>query len=951
MDAADRLRTALADRYAIQGEIGRGGMAVVYLARDLRHDRNVAVKVLKPEFASAVSGERFLREIQIEAQLKHPYILPLFDSGDADGVLYYVMPHVEGPSLRARLNQETQLPLDEALRITGEVAEALSYAHSRGLVHCDVKPGNILLDAGHALLADFGIARVLTTLGGKTLTSSGLIVGTPEYMSPEQGSYGGKVDGRSDIYALGCVLYEMLSGEPPFTGPTAQSVIARHMYDQPRSLRVVRSTIPAHIETAIQAALAKVPADRFGSAEQFVAALGPDAEVATAVRPALRRSRQKARRMVGALGGVAIVSGVVIWRFAVPTAEPLDPNKLVLFPLTERMLAGSDSGAGYDVAIMLSAALEHAQPLKWIDGAQRLGPLAAANRGLVPTSVLRDAARAQRAGYYIDGAVLGGAHDSTTVVLRLHDAKGDSVVAQESASAPRDSASAVQLGLRAATRLLPALLDPGRSIDLSALSARKASATALWIQGEHEYRRSRFRNALALYRRAVGEDSAMAFAALKGAQAASWENLGPDALELVAVALARDSLLPSKQRAFARGLQAYLDGGADTAMAWLTKAIAEDPEWAEGHMLLGEVYYHLLPAIPLPLDSLAHSEFSKAARDDRGFAPPLFHLAEIAVRRGELPEAAELIQRFRRFDPDSSRGHQLAIMQNCARDGPAAVAWEHEVSRNPMDVLQAARSLSVAGAQEACAERGFEALLSDSTREDLHWGAFIGLHGIVMSQNRQGEVGPMIDAAVASGLGRASAMYLVDALVGAPVDAKAEVVASGWRRQYGEHYEGISVATRWLLVAWHAHRGDTLRLKGLRAAFLADTQSASLPVREALEGHLALARGDTETAAQTFRTLRVNVPAEALEWGLAEPMAVEHLVMARFALARGNFAEAHRIAGVFDHPAPIAYLPYLPAALEIRRRAAQGMGRPDLVRRYQERLRRLRISGGIASMH
>jgi serine/threonine protein kinase len=941
VDPSDRLRTALADRYAVQRELGRGGMAIVYLARDLRHDRDVAIKVLKSEFASAVPAERFLREIQIEAQLKHPYILPLFDSGDADGILYYVMPVIEGQSLRARLNQETQLPLDEALRITGEIAEALSYAHARGFVHCDVKPGNILLDGGHALLADFGIARVVSALGGAALTSSGLIVGTPEYMSPEQGSYHGKVDGRSDIYALGCVLYEMLSGEPPFTGPTAQSIIARHMHDEPRSLRVVRSTIPAHVEVAIRAALAKVPADRFATAAQFIAALGPEGEAATAGRQSPGAHRRKARRMAGVLGGITILSSVAIWQFAVPKTRLLDRNKVVLFPLTERTLAGADKGAGYDVAIMLSAALEHAQPLKWIDGAQRLGTAGGP----------RDAARAQRAGYYIDGAVLGGAHDSTTVVLRLHDTEGDSVVVQESASAPRDSASAVQLGLRAATRLLPALLDPGRSIDLSALSARKASATALWIQGEREYRRSRFRSALDLYRRAVREDSGMAIAALKGAQAASWENLGPDAQELVAVALSRELLLPSKQRAFARGLQAYLRGAADSAVVWLTKAVAEDPEWAEGHMALGEVYYHLLPALPLPLDSLAQAEFSRAVHYDSGFAPPLFHLTEIAVRRSDAAEAADLIERFHRFDPDSSRGHQLAMLDTCLKKGPASVRWNSEVARNPMDVLQAARSLAVGGLHNECAEPGFRALLADSTHKELHWAAFLGLHGIAMCQGRRREIAPMIDSAVAGGLGRAAAMYFVDALIGVPVDAKAEAVASAWRAQYGEHYQKISLPTRWLLAAWQAHRRDTVALKGLRDAMLADTQSTGLPLRAGLDGQLALARGDTAAAVQSFRKLRVTVPADALEWGLAEPLALERLVMAQFALAGGNFSEAYVVATGFDHPAPVAYLPYLPRSLEIRMRAAQAMGRPDLAARFQARLRRLQASSEVALSH
>jgi TolB-like protein len=324
LDLLNRLRSVLADRYAVHREIGRGGMAVVFLAADLKHHRDVAIKVLKPEFGFAVSSDRFLREIQIEAQLKHPYILPLFDSGEADGLLYYVMPYVTGDSLRARLAEEIQLPLDEAVRICTEVAEALSYAHARGIVHRDVKPGNILLDESHALLADFGIARVVSELGGEALSQSGLAVGTPEYMSPEQCSNRGKIDGRSDIYALGCVLYEMLSGEPPFTGPTVQAIIARHLHDQPRSLRAVRSTIPEHVEEAIQVALAKIPADRFATANRFVAALTQEGETVTAVRRARMARRRRIRRTAGLLAGIVGAVGVGVWAFTAPRSASSD---------------------------------------------------------------------------------------------------------------------------------------------------------------------------------------------------------------------------------------------------------------------------------------------------------------------------------------------------------------------------------------------------------------------------------------------------------------------------------------------------------------------------------------------------------------------------------------------------------------------------------------------------
>ncbi len=225
-DVADQLRGALADRYLIERELGRGGMATVYLAHDLRHDRHVALKVLHPELAHAVGPARFLREIRTTARLQHPHILPVFDSGEADGQLWYAMPYVEGESLRARLGHQPKLPIEEALHIASEVADALAYAHERGIIHRDVKPENILLSGGHALVADFGIARAVGQTEGDKLTGTGLALGTPAYMSPEQAAGSGALDGRSDQYSLGCVLYEMLAGEQPFTGPTPQAVIA-----------------------------------------------------------------------------------------------------------------------------------------------------------------------------------------------------------------------------------------------------------------------------------------------------------------------------------------------------------------------------------------------------------------------------------------------------------------------------------------------------------------------------------------------------------------------------------------------------------------------------------------------------------------------------------------------------------------------------------------------------
>src|SRR5213080_2273830 len=268
-DLLARLQAALAERYTIERELGRGGMATVYLARDLKHGRLVAIKVLRPEIAAALGPERFLREIEVAARLTHLHILALHDSGQTGGSLYYVMPYIEGETLRERLERGGQLPLEEALRITREVASALSYAHSHDVVHRDIKPENILLSGGEAVVADFGIARALTAAGGDNLTTIGLAVGTPTYMSPEQAAGVAQLDGRSDIYSLGCVLYEMLAGRPPFLGATAQEVMARHTLDPVPPLHPARATVSGAVEQAIVKSLAKQPAERFAAAVQF----------------------------------------------------------------------------------------------------------------------------------------------------------------------------------------------------------------------------------------------------------------------------------------------------------------------------------------------------------------------------------------------------------------------------------------------------------------------------------------------------------------------------------------------------------------------------------------------------------------------------------------------------------------------------------------------------------
>ena len=323
-----RLSQALTDRYVLERELGRGGMATVYLAEDVRHHRRVALKVLHPELSAVLGPERFLKEIALTASLQHPHILPLFDSGEADGQLFYVMPLVEGQTLRARLERERQLPIPDALRIASEVADALQYAHERGVIHRDVKPENILLQGGHALVADFGIALAVQQAGGARMTQTGLSLGTPQYMAPEQAMAERTIDARADVYALGAVTYEMLVGEPPFTGATAQAIVAKVMTERPTAPARVRDTISASVDEAILRALAKLPADRFASAAAFAAALAnPESGARTSRGPQPATEPARHRPAFVALGATcAVALALAAWGWLRPAPSTQAPS-------------------------------------------------------------------------------------------------------------------------------------------------------------------------------------------------------------------------------------------------------------------------------------------------------------------------------------------------------------------------------------------------------------------------------------------------------------------------------------------------------------------------------------------------------------------------------------------------------------------------------------------------
>ena len=529
-------------------------MATVYLAEDLKHRRKVAVKVLRPELAAALGPDRFLREIEIAAGLTHPHILPLHDSGEADGFLYYVMPYIEGESLRDRLNREKQLPLDDAIQIAREVADALRSAHSHDVVHRDIKPENILLQEGHAVVADFGIAKAITAAGGEALTETGLAVGTPTYMSPEQAT-GGDVDGRSDTYSLGCVLYEMLAGEPPYTGTTPQAVIAKRFSEPVPHVSTLRESVPETVEQTITKALAKAPADRFATASQFAEALEQGA-VAPTVTPGAARGRRGVRVAAAAVVAGAAALGGGWWAVAGPGAATPQIASLVVLPLDN--LSG-DPEQEYFVQGMHEAVIGE------------LAQIGVLNNVISRTSAMRytdteksipEIARELNVDAVVEGSVLR-AGDRVRITLQLIEGREDRHLWADSYDGDLRDVLALQAEVaRAVAGEIEMALSPAArertELVAQPVSARRPDPEAYdtYMRGRYQFALSgeeAFRKAAGLYEEAIAKDStfARAYAALAEAL------LTPAVFDLerasvaTQTALALDSALPEAHTALA----------------------------------------------------------------------------------------------------------------------------------------------------------------------------------------------------------------------------------------------------------------------------------------------------------------------------------------------------------------------------------------------------------------
>jgi serine/threonine-protein kinase len=639
----ERVRSALAPRYLIERELGAGGMAVVYLARDSRHDRLVAIKVLRSDLAAALGPERFQREIGIAARLRHPNIVPLYDSGEADGLFYFVMPYVEGESLRTRLDREGQLPVADAVAIAREVADALAHASGHQLIHRDIKPDNILLEGGHALVADFGIARAIGSAAATQLTATGLSVGTPAYMSPEQALAEESVDARSDVYSLGCVLYEMLAGEPPYAARTAQASIAKRLSEPAPRIRHVRDSVPAHVEQAILTALARAPADRFRSAAAFRDALaGAVAPPAAAPKRAPRRNMLIAAAVLAALAGTAVaLPRIVRPRSDNATVAPSAVPGVAVLPFRA---VGADPELWHEgIVDMLAHNLDGLGQLRRIDPVAVL--TAWRRMGGSPEAALsaddaREVGRRLGGRYVVTGqAVQVGA--DVQLIAEVHDVATGEMRGTVRVTRPADSATALVDELT--VELLRQSLLPTDSAyaapNLSRVTTSSLPALKAYLAGEREYRTANWIGAVRHYRRAVEADSNFASAWFRMASACGWEGCTPSLVtEYAGRAAQLQSRLPDRDRRLLRIRQA----GDLRALEALRDAYPDDVEvWAT----LGDFYYHFGSVLLAPTDA-SRGALTKAVELHPHYGEAYLHLIEDAFLRLDSADARRYIDGY-----------------------------------------------------------------------------------------------------------------------------------------------------------------------------------------------------------------------------------------------------------------------------------------------------------------
>jgi TolB-like protein len=916
------LELAFRERYRLVRELGRGGMATVYLAQDLRHERPVALKLLSPAIAGGLGPERFLLEIKVTARLQHPHILPLLDSGvlqasTGQSLPFYVMPYVEGESLRDRLTREHQLPIDQALRIAGDVASALAYAHAQGVIHRDIKPENILLGNDQASVADFGIARAVSLAGGERLTETGLALGTPHYMSPEQATGDRAIDARSDIYALGCVLYEMLAGEPPFTGPTAQSVIAKALSAPAPPIRKTRPAVSQAIEQVVARALAQLPADRYQSAAALSEALtwaaaSPATQpTATAAATAWTRRRNLALLTLAMIGLVA----ALVLRSSRSSAIIAPASSIAVLPFTPSGTDTALSRLGRDLVYTLSAELDGLGGIRVVDAHTVLAH-----------------ARQERLGTAADWTALGRSFGAGSVVqgslvrmgpaVRLDLAmfsldSGGGPLARATVTAPLDSVAA--LTDTAARALLRQVWSRGSpptpSLDV-ALRTRSVAALRSFLQGEGEMTHGDWDHAATSYRQAMEADPTFWPAYARHVFARNWTQLEQNDSTLALLGRHR-SELPERERLTT---EVILLAEGDSIGAVLEQARTLSERYADswfGWLIYGDMALHNGPLLGRSIDE--GRAFQRALRLNPDLIPVWEHLMLLALVERDTAAAGNALHELGRLNAgpiltaDGYGNRMLQFRYLLAierRDSAAVRALTDSMARDPaplaipdgsfydplrfgffaQQVEVSRRTLALGGSPER--RQAHRRLLA------LSWAGLGDWDSALVNLDRVGR-----EDGDSAGALRSYGVAALGVWLGA-VDAEQATSRRSAAADRGSLTPDFQAELAWIDGVLAAARRDRQGLAQARAALRQSGDAAAESLERSLAAFDAELRGDLRGAGETMARLEWEQAAVTAPDFVEHPLTLplDRLAAARWLSAAGQSEEALRLLRWVDGP-------------------------------------------------
>ncbi len=904
--------TVLGGRYVIDREIGRGGMATVFVAEDTRQRRLVAVKILRRDIAAALGSERFLREIDIASRLTHPHILPVHDSGETDGLLFYVMPYIEGESLREKLAGAGTLPVEEALAIAREIADALAYAHGLDVVHRDIKPGNVLLVAGHAVVADFGVARAISAATDERVTSTGFVVGTPVYMSPEQAT-SDPIDGRTDIYALGCVAYEMLTGQPPFLGISPREVVAQHRTATPRPIRTLRPEVPAAAAKAIERALAKRPQDRFRDSGAFADALRAPARWEPGAGPARKAG------LVALAAVVAIAAGFGLSSARRTRADLTALPSVVVLPLDGDSATAAPGGRGADARF--------AELIGWMPGLRA----ARAETGLpggqrwpdVPLADLLAWGRKQGGRYLVAGTVQPDGAGRRLSVDLYATASGERLSHAVDTAAGADLDAAV--GRLAADVVRTVARHEG--LELGGAGAVLASTNVMpaighLLQGQRMFWASDLAGASTELHAAVEADSSCGLAYLRLAEDERTRHEFAAALEAVDAGLRRSDRLAPRWTQLLRAERYLVLGYGDSAIATFQSAVLDDRNDVDGWLGLGEALVHYAGFSGAATQD-ARPALERLVALDSTFAQIYYHLVDLAVYAGDSQAAATALRRlpddhpFRpskvaevrlRFGPPSEHGAALEALRLADRQAisEAVIAWTH----GAFDLRLADTAASfLLGADRVPDDRlrGADYRLAIRAATGRWAEGYAGWDSVARSVT----IDPWVIQAVLAGFpARDRAAPMFD---WARAQLRAGRIPDFALQPWDDLRQAFEALVYRAVVEGDSAETTELLRRLERAPPAAPSEPSAEALRWSLRARLAILKGDTASAVTALERAVARIPESHTANYPLTAVGPQRFLLAQLLHARGDSAGAERWRRSFGGSWSVADLFYLPA--------------------------------------